>query len=127
MVTDTAQEDAKRQVAQAIANYGVPAWVAHVSKETRDLVPNEFIVECRSRAQKSIGWGRQSDGRDAIIEWAINNTFAETTVKELAEIGKVSEATARTVISERPDIFRRSEWGKYEVRDPEADRAADKA
>jgi len=44
------------------------------------------------------------------------------TVKELAAIGECSEATVRTLINDRRDIFRKSDGRKYEVRDPQADR-----
>ena len=119
-------ENAKAIVRQAIMEFGVPAWVAHVPRNIREQVPQGYITELRSIAPDSEGWGKQSGGRELILSWAKNNVFSEVTVKELAEIGKVSEATARSVIANRPDIFRKSEWGKYEVRDAQADRKADK-
>ena len=59
------------------------------------------------------------------IAWAKNNVFAEVTVKELAEIGEVSEATVRNLVKERMDIFRKLQRGVWEVRDADADREAD--
>jgi predicted transcriptional regulator len=48
------------------------------------------------------------------------------TVKELAEIGDISEATVRKIVQDRPDIFVKRESRQYEIRDPQADRKADK-
>jgi len=65
-------------------------------------------------------------GKEAIVAWCRNNIFAEVTVKELAAIGECSEATVRSLINDRRDIFRKSDGRKYEVRDPQADRQYDK-
>jgi hypothetical protein len=48
------------------------------------------------------------------------------TVKEIAEQAGVPQSAVRTMISERPDIFRKSDGRTYEVRDANADRQADK-
>ena len=119
-------EEATEYVADAINEYGRPAWVSQVPGSIRQLVPANILTGFLASARPSDGWGRPRDGRDTILGWAKENIFAITTVKELAEIGGVSEATVRTLLGERPDIFRRSEGRKYEVRDPQADRLADK-
>lgn len=119
-------EEATEYIADAISEYGRPAWVSMVPGSIRQRVPLSVLAGFLATARPSEGWGRPRDGRDTILGWAKENIFAITTVKELAEIGGVSEATVRTLLGERPDIFRRSEGWKYEVRDPHADRAADK-
>ena len=118
--------EAQDLIADSIATYGRPAWVAQVPGSVRQLVPAAAISELLRTARPSEGWGRPRDGRDNILAWAKDNVFTLVTVKELAEIGGVSEATVRTLLAERPDIFRKSEKRQYEVRDPNADRDADK-
>jgi hypothetical protein len=119
-------EEAMEYIADTINEYGRPAWVGEVPTSIRQMVPHSIIAGFLATAKTSEGWGRPRDGRDTILGWAKDNTFALTTVKELAEIGGVSEATVRTILGERPDIFRKSDGRKYEVRDPKADREADK-
>lgn len=119
-------EEATEYIADTIAQYGRPAWIAEVPVTIRQMVPNSIIAGFLATAKASEGWGSPRDGRDTIIAWAKDNIFALVTVKELAEIGGISEATVRTLLGERPDIFRKSDGRKYEVRDPQADRAADK-
>lgn len=119
-------EEATEFIADAIADYGRPAWVAEVPASIRAKVPNGIVAGFLATAKPSEGWGGARDGRDTIIAWAKDNIFALATVKELAEIGGVSEATVRNLLASRPDIFRKAEGRKYEVRDPDADRAADK-
>lgn len=119
-------EEATEFVADAIADYGRPAWIAEVPASIRAKVPTGTIAGFLATAKASEGWGGARDGRDTIIAWAKDNTFALVTVKELADIGGVSEPTVRNLLASRPDLFRKVEGRKYEVRDPDADRAADK-
>lgn len=63
-------------------------------------------------------------GVDKIRVWAAANLFAEVTVKELAERLDLPDATVRRFVMENPDLFRKTEGWRYEVRDPVADRAA---
>jgi hypothetical protein len=71
---------------------------------------------------------KRKDAYKALIsEWAVSNTGAVVTAAELAAIGETSTSTARAFTVERPDLF----WpakkkGSYEVRDPKADREAEK-
>jgi hypothetical protein len=109
-------------VAEAIEKYGAPVWVVKVPSRIRKLVPADIKAQMIATAKVSEGWATKQDGRNRIIAWCKNNTFAEVTVKELAAIGECSEATVRTLINDRRDIFRKSDGRKYEVRNPEADR-----
>jgi len=96
----TQTEEAVRLVSEAIAEFGKPVWVANVPKAV--------------------------DGVSDISAWAKENVFEIVTIKQLAEIGEVSEATVRKLVSDRPDIFKKIEGRKYEIRDPQEDRKADK-
>jgi hypothetical protein len=60
------------------------------------------------------------------MSWAKENVFELVTIKQLAEIGEISDATARKIVTDRPDIFVKREGRQYEVRDPQADRKAEK-
>jgi hypothetical protein len=42
------------------------------------------------------------------------------------EIGDIAYSMAKKITEDRPDIFRKLKRGQFEVRDPEADRKADK-
>ena len=123
---DTQIDDAVREVTEAINTYGKPVWVAQVSKRVRDLVPNKIKAELLAQAQPSEGWRTAQDGKQDILSWCKNHVFDLVTVKELAEIGDISEATVRKIVQDRPDIFVKRESRQYEIRDPQADRKADK-
>lgn len=123
---DTQLDDAIREVTEAINTYGKPVWVAQVSKRVRDLVPNNIKAELLAQAQPSEGWRTAQDGKQDILSWCKNHVFDLVTVKELAEIGDISEATVRKIVQDRPDIFVKRESRQYEIRDPQADRKADK-
>ena len=123
---DTQLDDAIREVTEAINTYGKPVWVAQVPKRVRDLVPNNIKAELLAQAQPSEGWRTAQDGKQDILSWCKNHVFDLVTVKELAEIGDISEATVRKIVQDRPDIFVKRESRQYEIRDPQADRKADK-
>lgn len=123
---DTQLDDAVREVTEAINTYGKPVWVAQVPKRVRDLVPNNIKAELLAQAQPSEGWRTAQDGKQDILSWCKNHVFDLVTVKELAEIGDISEATVRKIVQDRPDIFVKRESRQYEIRDPQADRKADK-
>jgi len=123
---DTQIDDAVREVTEAINTYGKPVWVAQVPKRVRDLVPNSIKSELLAQAQPSECWRTAQDGKQDIMSWCKNHIFELVTVKQLAEIGEISEATVRKIVQDRPDIFVKREGRQYEIRDPQADRKADK-
>jgi len=65
------------------------------------------------------------DGTEALHVWADANLYAEFKVSELAESLGINAALIRRQVNERPDRFRRIGSARFEVRDPNADRAAD--
>lgn len=123
---DTQLDDAIREVTEAINTHGKPVWVAQVPKRVRDLVPSHIKAELLVNAKPSEGWRTAQDGKQDILSWCKNHVFELVTVKELAEIGDISEATVRKIVQDRPDIFVKREGRQYEIRDPQADRKADK-
>lgn len=126
--------DADAQVAAAIEKHGVPRWVAFVPMRVREQASVELKRTLQAEARISEGWSRhgdrlvfgRSDNRTTLIYWAKQNLFAVLTIKEIADAAGVPQTTVRTVLTERPDIFRKSEGRTYEVRDADADRKADK-
>jgi hypothetical protein len=97
---DTQLDDAIREVTEAINTYGKPVWVAQVPKRVRDLVPNNIKAELLAQAQPSEGWRTAQDGKQDILSWCKNHVFELITVKELAEIGDISEATVRKIVQD---------------------------
>ncbi len=124
--TTTELDDAIREVTEAINTYGKPVWVAQVPKRVRDLVPSHIKAELLANAKASEGWRTAQDGVQDIMSWVKDNVYELVTVKQLAEIGDISEATARKIVTDRPDIFVKREGRQYEIRDPQADRKAEK-
>lgn len=125
-IKTTELENAIREVTEAVNTYGTPVWIAHVPSRVRNLVPAKIKADLIASARPSAGWRKPQDGKNDIMSWAKENVFELVTIKQLAEIGEISEATARKVVTDRPDIFVRREGRQYEVRDPQADRKAEK-
>ena len=119
-------DEAIREVTEAINTYGKPVWVAQVPTRVRNLVPTHIKAELLANAKASEGWRTAQDGVQDIMSWVKENVYELVTVKQLAEIGDISEATARKIVTDRPDIFVKREGRQYEIRDPQADRKADK-
>jgi hypothetical protein len=61
-------------------------------------------------------------GVDKIRVWAAANLFAEVTVKELADKVGLPATVVRKFVADNPDLFRKGEGWRYEVRDAIADR-----
>lgn len=65
---------------------------------------------------------------DHLVHWATENLFMEVTTEYLVRHLGISMAVVRRVIKDRPDVFRRRVGSRiFEIRDPQADRSADKA
>lgn len=69
---------------------------------------------------------RHSDKNKALKAWAEENVGVEVKVDELADACGVSSSKARSFIQDRPDIFSKVRHGLFYVKDPAAERAADK-
>lgn len=119
-------ENAIREVTEAVETYGTPAWIAYVPSRVRRMIPAKITTELIASAKPSEGWRTPQDGKNDIMSWAKENVYELVTIKQLAEIGEISDATARKIVTDRPDIFVKREGRQYEVRDPLADRKAEK-
>jgi hypothetical protein len=125
---------AAEQVATAIETHGVPRYIGAVPTSVRRQVPTDTMRSLLAAARISDGWARQGDrlifgridARETLRLWAAQNLYAVLTVAEIADAAGVPKSAVRTMISERADIFRKSDGRTYEVRDPNADRAAER-
>ena len=101
---------------QQLANYyNIERTVMHeVFPETQDCTPSSV-----SRTQKRRPMERA-------IAYAEQNLFAYIGAPTLAEAIGCSLPTAHKIMGDRPDIFRKIKWGTWEIRDPKADRKAEK-
>ena len=69
---------------------------------------------------------KRTDKYQSIIDWTQEHLFEQITPETVMEIGEISYPTALKFINDRPDIFRKVKRGLYELRDPIADRNAQK-
>ena len=118
----------------AVETYGMPVWYVKVSITKQRIVPLDVRRSLLASARPSDGWVNQNgcwyrgrlDAREVLRQWATQNIYAVLTVKEIAAAADVTQAQVRTMIAERGDIFRKSDGRTYEIRDAQADRAAEK-
>lgn len=96
--------------------------VAYYSIDAKVVSPDEFQTVAGLEKKE-----KRADKYEAILRWCSENVFAETSCEQIAQIGSISYPTALKFIKDRPDIFRKSGHGRYEVRDPQADREAEKS
>ena len=69
---------------------------------------------------------RRGNRTEQAVKWAQNHVGQNVTPDSLADVLDCSSATARRVMDTRPDVFRKIRWGTWEIRDPHADRKAEK-
>lgn len=117
---------AEQIVQQAISEYGRPLWVAHVPKNIRVQVSVQDLCAWLAEAKQSPSAVTRHDQYESIIRWCRNHVFEEVTSADLEAVSGLSAPSVRKFIGERPDLFRRLRRGVWEVRDPNADREADR-
>ena len=69
----------------------------------------------------------RADKQAKVLAWAADNVGKETTLEEVMRTCDVAYSMAKKITEDRPDVFRKIKRGKFSVRDPKADRAADKS
>lgn len=130
----TTVEEAIEIYTEAVNTFGRPVYIVRVPSRIQKLVPLAVRKEVLATAKMSEGWvydngtyykGRP-DNKSIVLEWAKENVYQEVTTKQIAEATGVPLHTVRSVVSDRPDIFRESDGWNYEIRDPHADRKAQK-
>jgi len=68
---------------------------------------------------------KRSDKYDAFIDWSKAHLFEQFTTEQLVEISGFSYPTTLKFIQDSP-VFRKIKKGLWEIRDPKADRDAEK-
>lgn len=114
------QEEAMEIIADAIAEYGRPMWIAVVPSRIRKLVPYPTLLEMMDNAGRVAV--KRVEKYQSIIDWTQEHLFEQVTPQQIMEVGDISYPTALKFIGDRPDIFRKIKRGLYELRDPQADR-----
>lgn len=107
------------------ANPGVP--VAQVLKQYAidhrvwlyfaDGQSDEKPYKRQSRAEKI----------DSVIKWAAHNVGKQVTLQMMIDESGIAYSMAKKITEDRPDVFRKIKRGQFEIRDPKADREADKS
>lgn len=110
-IVDANPDESPKRLMQ---RYGV---TTRAATEVLGDSPDEFVPVRKSK---------RADKYAAIYAWCDQNAGAVTTVYEIAEIGQVSYSTANNLIKDRVDLFHKVKKGEYIVRNPKAERAAEK-
>lgn len=113
---------ATKIITEAITEHGTPNWIAYVPTRVRKELEYAELLLLLENAKPSEGSEKRVDKTAKILRWCADNLYEQVTVKQIASIGSVSVATAKTLMTDRADIFRPSEGKLYEIRDPQADR-----
>lgn len=121
------QQTAIREIEEAIRLHGRPHWLGYVARSTRRVAGAEAINALLEGGSVPSKPQKRADKYKTIERWAKEHLFEAVTVAQIAEIGGVSNATARKFINDRVDLFRKIGGRVWEVRDPVADRKHSKA
>lgn len=82
-----------------------------------------FIDEVPEDMNKRV---KRADKYQAILDWTQDKLFEQITPQDVMDVGEISYPTALKFISDNPHVFRKLKRGLYEIRDPKADREAEK-
>jgi hypothetical protein len=93
------------------------AYYAIDRKVAQELWGDDATPEAKTRKVKPA---------DALMTYARTNLFAHITSKQVCELCECSLPTALRLLDARPDVFRKIKRGVWEIRDPQADRKAEK-
>jgi hypothetical protein len=68
----------------------------------------------------------RSEKVDSVIKWAALNVGKQVTLQMMIDESEIAYSMAKKITEDRPDVFRKVKRGMFEIRDPKADRDADK-
>lgn len=105
--------------ARYLASYSIPTEVITevVAKYCDATVSEDELLAPRPR---------RADKYEAFLDWTKDHLFEQFTTEQLMEVSEFSYATTLKFISESPN-FRKIKKGLWEIRDPDADRKAEKS
>lgn len=114
------------EIQYAVTTYGRPLWSLHVSKQLRDKVPLAEIGAMLKVAEWSTGFNPVSQAHRDFDKWIASHVGEIVSADSLAEVSTWSAGTCRKYIKNHAGTFRAVKRGYWEIRDPQADRIADK-
>jgi hypothetical protein len=85
-------------------------------------IPGSLIEEFCGEAPTLERRRSYRERKAAVERWCVEHAGATVTPQVVAEVGEFSEATARTFINDRPDLFTKVKRGHFLVRDPNVER-----
>ena len=85
----------------------------------------DFFVEDASAVETKRKMTR-AEKIGAVIDWASENVGKQVTLQDLITEGEIAYSMAKKITEDRPDVFRKVKRGLFDIRDPKADREADK-
>lgn len=118
-------DEATRYVEQIIERHGHPNWIAYVPIRVRNMVP-QATLSALMAAGRSSDQHTTRDGCSVILQWCADNVFEMISIGGLAAIGGVSRGAVRKLMADNVGMFRKSDGGTFEIRDPQADRTIDR-
>ena len=117
-------QQAIQMVADAIQEYGRPAWLGKIPMRIVRLVPPETLALLMESNTSALN--KRSDKYDALLAWASEHLFEQFTTEQIVEVSGFSYPTTLKFIQESP-TFRKVKKGLWEIRDAEADRKSEKS
>lgn len=111
-VIDIVERDGLKDMPSVLQSYNIDR---RVIEEILGFVPEVEPKEKRS--------DKMSDFFTTVASMA----GEEKTTAEIADLGGFSDQTARKVINDRPDLFHKAGRGRWMLRNPDEDRAAEAA
>jgi hypothetical protein len=69
---------------------------------------------------------KRANKYDSVYKWLDENPGAQVTTQELCDVSEMSYPTTLKFIDNNPQYFRKVKRGTYEVRNPKAEREAEK-
>jgi hypothetical protein len=100
-------------VIQVLKHYSIDSKIWPQFADNSDIAPAEKKM---TRAEKV----------SSVINWAAENVGEAVTLEKLMETHSIAYSMAKKITEDRPDVFRKVKRGNFEIRDPKADREADK-
>jgi hypothetical protein len=149
---DTYTDEYKTQIMQLIAEYGDASSVPHdeqffASEKLRaaycvhanpsipvQQVLRQYAIDARvwdyfvDNATEMKAERRMSrvEKVNSVLAWASNNVSKQITLQDLIHETDIAYSMAKKITEDRPDVFRKIKRGLFEIRDPKADRDAEK-
>lgn len=103
----------------------------HQGKVTRQLLSQYMFPEYIIRKVDPDFEGfepkvKRADKYDTVYKWLDENANAQVTTQEFCDVTEMSYPTTLKFIENNPHYFRKVKRGVYEIRNPKADREAEK-